>query len=455
MLASIMCLVILQALFTASNIAASSLPRATLTARAEDAWESPLLSRRYSYDHRILTAPVSYDNNRFIPQIAEQHDAGNPFATSVQARIDDRNPDGSTTTFDYFRYWHGWQLLTDLGLLAGGIPGVQAIVFVLLIGSIAWFTYELSCHMGTIASLVFAATAFLATGFAYNFAADLTLGISSASVIVASALVLRAGHISRSGPLETRRLLCLIALASGAIYCFLDFLTIPAAMLALFVFSGTVALDRPDTPVRTRITTIALLTAAFLVGFLVTWVAKWALAAITLGPEEVMHNVLNEMGVWTSEHGELPRPDWAAWQQSFYLLSPQLFALIVPLGYMVLNSPVLAIAVIATVTLLIIENVQGRTSKARHASTPALSWGRLFTLALPMAFIPLYTLVMSTHAVVHIPVFSCRIWSIFFAIALGLLIWRATPASRGSKPAGTPDPMRYNSADLGPNGEVS
>lgn len=42
-----------------------------------------------------------------------------------------------------------------------------------------------------------------------------------------------------------------------------------------------------------------------------------------------------------------------------------------------------------------------------------------------MLFVPLYLVVMHSHAAYHIPVFSSRIWSAFFAIALSLTAWRA------------------------------
>lgn len=259
LLASIACLVLLQLCFVASNVGANMLPKTVLQERAEASWASPMLTNIYRYDTSIATIPVCYDNNRFIIEVAQQRSWDDPLTTSVRASIADRSPEGVDVPFDYFRYWHGWQMLCGLGLLGG-----------------------------------------------------------------------------------------------GAVYCFLDFLTIPAAVLAMVVFCGTIACRRQDSTIRWHLSTIACITIAFGTGFLATWMFKWVLAAIVIGPEYVVGNVIGEMNIWTSEHGELPQPDWASWLKSLYSLSPQLFALLAPLGYMTLSSPLLAAAILAAVALCLL-----------------------------------------------------------------------------------------------------
>ena len=436
LLASVACLVLLQLCFVASNVGANMLPKTALQERAEASWASPLLTNIYRYDTSIATIPVCYDNNRFIIEVAQQRSWDDPLTTSVRASIADRSPEGVDVPFDYFRYWHGWQMLCDLGLLAGGIGAIQAIVLTLLAVSIIWLTVALNASVGLPAAITFSAAAFIPTGLGITFMTDLTLGISLSAGIFTSALLVTVGHLKRQDePYSTRRLLSLIALGGGAVYCFLDFLTIPAAVLAMVVFCGTIACRRQDSTIRWHLSTIACITIAFGVGFLATWMFKWVLAAIVIGPEYVVGNVIGEMNIWTSEHGELPQPDWASWLKSLYSLSPQLFALLAPLGYMTLSSPLLAAAILTAVALLVYElatSRKGRRAMGNHARPmQAISWKELFTLAIPMAYIPLYTLVMSSHAIVHIPVFSSRIWSVFFAIALCLLVWRLAPSSRG------------------------
>ena len=358
-------LVALQAAFVGSNVLANMLPRDQLAARAEEAWESPLLSRRYEFEHRVATVPIAYDNNRFIAQIAEQQDFGDPLTTSVRASIVDHPASGEEFPFEYFRYWHGWQLLTNLGLLVGGIPAIQVIVFVLLFGSAGWFTYELSRRMGAVAGVVFSAVFFVPTGLIFNFVADLTLGISLSSAVFVSAAILRcARKRAADGDRDAvRRRVCILALMGGALFNYLDFLTIPAAALSLVVFSAMVALDRAEDSFSRRIATMLMLALSFGVGFLFTWASKWLAAALVMGPSYVLENVTSEMGAWTQGRSDLPFPYWPQWRQDVYNLSPQLFALVVPLYDICRRSPLMALTVTATVVAFLAELVRERAAR--------------------------------------------------------------------------------------------
>lgn len=85
------------------------------------------------------------------------------------------------------------------------------------------------------------------------------------------------------------------------------------------------------------------------------------------------------------------------------------------MGYMALSSWLMAAAFLATVVLACIYAVK----LCRNASGGKRAQAaRTLLLGASALFVPLYTIVMSTHAIVHIPVFSSRGWSIFFAICL-------------------------------------
>ncbi len=429
-LACFLVLLALQVIFLASNVAANMLPHDALVARAEEAWSSPMLSRRYNFEYRIASVPIAYDNNRFISQIAEQQVFDNPLVTAVRANIIDHPASGNPTQFDYFRYWHGWQLLTNVGLLIGGIQAIQAIVFVLLIGSAAWLTYELSRRMGIGAGTAFSLVFFVPTGLIFNFAADLTLGISLSSAVFSSAAILCCARRCSEGSDrdDLRRRACVIALIGGALFNYLDFLTIPAAAVALVVFSGSLALDRPGDATRRRIMTMVLLALSFGAGFLFTWAFKWVLAAAVMGGSYVVENVVNEMSLWTNQSVDLPFPYWPQWQQDLYNFCPQLFTLVVPLYDICSRSPLMAITVGATAALFLFEGARSLI-RSRAGNAAPLTWKRILTLAIPALFIPLYAIVMKSHAAYHIPVFSSRIWSAFFAIALGLIVWHMLPVN--------------------------
>ena len=414
-------LVALQCIFIAGITAAASLPRDILQQRAAEANSSPLITNIYSYDNELLGIPIAYDNNRFIPLIALQTWHGNPFDTAVKASVNDTQKDGAVISQDYYRYWHGWQAITTPLFFIGGMDAVSVGVGLLTAVAILCFIILLRRRIGTPLAATFSVVAFLSSNLALNFLGDLTLGISFSASVCLCALVLLIGMRARRGNMDSDwlvRQISLTVLTSGAIYCYLDFLTIPAAVLALTVFSALLAAENYiDDSIGRVMRLVFRFTLMYILGFMVTWLCKWLLAAYVMGSESVMSNILSEMTLWTrgGGHSALPQPDWPVVLQQLYLFSPQLFALIVPLGYMTLSSWLMAVAFLVTVVLACIcaiklcRNISGST-RAQAART--------LMLGIPALFVPLYTLVMSTHAIVHIPVFSSRGWSIFFAICL-------------------------------------
>ena len=117
---------VLQVAFVLSNTVANCLPRSVIESHAQGSESSALLSDMYVYDHRVAAGPVCFDNNRFIIEVTQQKDQGSPFKTMAVAEIDDVTKAGGITHQQYYRYWHGWQLLSNLCLFIGGIDVVVA-----------------------------------------------------------------------------------------------------------------------------------------------------------------------------------------------------------------------------------------------------------------------------------------------------------------------------------------
>lgn len=116
---------VLQVAFVLSNTAANCLPRPVIESHAQGSESSTLLSDMYVYDHRVAAGPVCFDNNRFVIEVAQQKDQGSPFKTMAVAEIDDVTKAGGITHQQYYRYWHGWQLLTNVCLFIGDIDVVM------------------------------------------------------------------------------------------------------------------------------------------------------------------------------------------------------------------------------------------------------------------------------------------------------------------------------------------
>lgn len=408
-------LVALWALFCLLLAAVNSIDRAAIERGIAASAESPLLTRVYSYDHRVLGTPIAYDNNRFIIEIARQGWAGTPLGTAIAAKIADVERDGAVTEFSYFRYWHGWQVLTTACLALGSIAVIQVAVGALTLAAAGLLLALLKRYIGTACAVAFVVVLGLSTNLGFCCVGDLTLGISFWTAALFCDALLYLGLRARAlGWRDARltELLVLIVIAAGGVYCFLDFLTVPAAVLALTVFCALIASGASrDVPARLLLVRFVAFTLVFMLGFVLTWALKWVLAAAVMGFDKVAESVSVEMALWIDHGGGngLPQPDWPAALQSFYRFSPRLFALVVPLGYITLNGPVMAASFAVGIVLFVLVVVR---AVRRRFLTPVL------VLMLPACFVPLYTLIMSTHAIVHIPVFSSRGWAVSFAIAI-------------------------------------
>ncbi len=199
-------------------------------------------------------------------------------------------------------------------------------------------------------------------------------------------------------------------------FSFLDFLTIPAAVVALHCFFAFTALPKAERPKRCVVTMLQAL-FGFGLSFVFTWAMKWVVAAFVLGWDEVFSNVLGEMGLW-SAHGTsslLPQADWPQILKEFYCMSPQLFAICSTAGYAMISNVVCLVsfaAILAIWIAVLVCSIRGGAQEGRRRKVLIQS----LLMALPLVVILGYFVVMHDHAIVHIPVFGCKNWAIVFAI---------------------------------------
>ena len=406
---------VLQAAFVLSNTAANCLPRPVIESHAQGSESSALLSDMYIYDHRVAAGPVCFDNNRFIIEVAQQKDQGSPFKTMTVAEIDDVTKADGITHQQYYRYWHGWQLLTNLCLFIGGIDVVVAPAAVLAIAGSACAYVALRKRFSKPLTLGFLAILLFSTNLVFNFIGDLLLCISFfVALIMMSCMSLRLDSAPNTRAFTSR--LVLWSTATGAVFSFLDFLTIPAAVVALHCFFAFIALPEGERP---KCCVVTMLQALFGFGlsFVFTWAMKWVIAAFVLGWNEVFSNVLGEMGLW-SAHGAsslLPQADWPQILKVFYCMSPQLFAICSTAGYAMISNVVCLVsfaAVLAIWIAALVCSIRGGVQEGRRRKVLIQS----LLMALPLVVVLGYFVVMHDHAIVHIPVFGCKNWAIVFAI---------------------------------------
>lgn len=412
---AMMLFLVLQVAFVLSNTVANCLPRPVIESHAQGSESSALLSDMYVYDHRVAAGPVCFDNNRFILEIAQQKDQGSPFKTMAVAEIDDVAKTGGIAHQQYYRYWHGWQLLTNICLFIGGIDVIVAPAAALAIAGSACAYLALRRRFSIPVTLGFLGILLFSTNLFFNVIGDLLLCISFfVALIMMSCMSLRLGSASNARTFTSR--LVLWSIATGAVFSFLDFLTIPAAVVALHCFFAFIALPEDERP---KCCVVTMLQALFGFGlsFVFTWAMKWVVAAFVLGWNGVFSNVLGEMGLW-SAHGSsslLPQADWPQILKDFYCKSPQLFAICSTAGYAMVSNVVCLISFVIVLAIWVgvfVCSIRGGAQGGRRREVLIQS----LLMTLPLIVVLGYFVVMHDHAIVHIPVFGCKNWAIVFAM---------------------------------------
>lgn len=91
------------------------------------------------------------------------------------AEIDDVTKAGGITHQQYYRYWHGWQLLTNACLFIGGIDVVVVPAAALAIVGSACAYVALRKRFSKPVTLGFLAILLFSTNLFFNFIGDLLL----------------------------------------------------------------------------------------------------------------------------------------------------------------------------------------------------------------------------------------------------------------------------------------
>jgi hypothetical protein len=196
------------------------------------------------------------------------------------------------TAEPYFRYWHGYQAVLrpllrhwDVGTIRRvnyALAGAGAIAFAAaLFASLPWT----------------AAAALLALLLALTDALVVPLVAAHVAGMVVTLLTCTAALLAlRRPPDEHRRRLLWIALVSGAVFNFVDFLINPPFAPTLLAFlalaTWTWRGGGPGRGARGQLREASLVVATWFAAYAATWAAKWAVAAAILGPKEVLADIL-------------------------------------------------------------------------------------------------------------------------------------------------------------------
>ena len=185
---------------------------------------------------------------------------------------------------EYFRYWAGYTTLTRpvlaaggmdaMRLVAGGLFGLALLAMVLAVSRVTSLGYALALT----APLLLSSNVLSVPATAFSHA--LSLAVAFGGI----ALAARATrHLERS---------VLYAVAAGAcLFNFVDLLTTPALPWALTSAVVAAAAFTSTRSLRATLWSGVVSAGVWAVAYVVTWMSRWVIAAVILGPGHVGDNV--------------------------------------------------------------------------------------------------------------------------------------------------------------------
>lgn len=277
--------------------------------------------------------------------------------------------------FQYYRYWFGGLIITRPVLSVTTLPTLRALVFVLFVCSLLYYAFSVGKHISWY--LAFSVLAIVAASPLYS---QLFL-VPHASPWLIGFIT---GGLAVSGRVHSNKALASLFLLSGIGVAYFDILTNPivapvAALLAI-------TLQRWKSGKNASFLQVGLLLAVWLFGYFGFWALKWALAAMVLGPESVIHNVLRASNHRLS--GDVG-PNEATVFMSLALNGRAMFAATL-------------VAIGATAMAILLSN-RHAAQLTGHRRPPAQNSAAIVAQMLAIASLPvIWLLVFKNHSIVHI-----------------------------------------------------
>lgn len=196
--------------------------------------------------------------------------------------------------YEYFRYWHGYTVVSRPLVATVGVAGQRIVLLWSFIGALTVLARRLGRRHGALAPIALLGP-FLLTTDTIELARSIPHGVSALVAVVGAWWLHRLSGppSTASNPTGTGRsdlMVASAAFAVGAGYVFVDLLTTPPGAWALS--AGVVALGSAEhLSGRALVRRTALASSAWVVGWVWTWVSKWVIAAAVLGYDRVRETI--------------------------------------------------------------------------------------------------------------------------------------------------------------------
>ena len=188
---------------------------------------------------------------------------------------------------DYFRYWHGYAIVTRPMLALFGVAATRALAALALVASAAWMVMAAGRRLGWWVPVALTVP-FVATVDVWDLPGSIPHALSMAVALAGGALVVAR---TSGDALSWVRW----SLVAGCLYGFVDLMTNPPLAWALTAWSvAAVCMHRAEPPRRVAAAGVVA-TAAWMAGYGGSWAAKWLLDIIVFGWKAFRTQVVHEI----------------------------------------------------------------------------------------------------------------------------------------------------------------
>jgi hypothetical protein len=219
---------------------------------------------------------------------------------SVPALLAYREGEILEPLFHYYRYWHGYTIVSRPGLALLGVAGTRMLSLALAAAAIVATTVAVARSTSILAALLLIAPAFLTSDLV-----DLAESVPHALAAAAcwGAALFAWTSVQRKQTLET---IAVVGVLTGAVAAFVDLMVFIPGTLTLISILMVVGTWMHGWRGRKLFGAGVVASLTWFLGFAMTWAAKWMVAGVVVGFGEVVDNVREQVAFRiTGEHASV------------------------------------------------------------------------------------------------------------------------------------------------------
>lgn len=190
--------------------------------------------------------------------------------------------EGRTVNSDpYFKYWAGYTAIVRPVVAVAGVEGMRLVAGAALVAALIYAFGSLSRTTSPLTATLLLGPLLVASNVMSTPSTAFSHALSMAVAVVGAGVCARAAPRGIV-PVAT------LAMVSGGLYCYIDLLTNTPLAWMLTVSAAALASAWAGLPIKQVAQTVAATGVLWIAGFGITWVSRWLLAMLWVGPSETM-----------------------------------------------------------------------------------------------------------------------------------------------------------------------